>query len=106
MARLLFILSLFALAGIACGPPMPDENPSCCFYQCNGPRETFFAEYFGSEASCTELAEGRCLNQFPENPGLQRIEYQGGIEIAEDPDLGRICEQRFENFRSATSTSS
>ena len=93
---------LAALTG--CGRKMADENPSCCLYECEGPRQQWFSSYFGSEARCNELVESRCALEFPEQPGVVRAQYQGGVAYDEMLGLNVVCEEQFETFRTDTST--
>lgn len=92
----LIVIVLMALA--ACGREMPDENPSCCLYECEGPRVQWFSEYFGDEDTCQQLAGSRCALEFPEQPGLRRYTYEGAVSYDESKDLNMVCAERFVAF--------
>lgn len=106
MKRRLLTLALLLVAA-GCGRRMPDENPSCCFYECEGPRQQWFSSYFGSEAECNEVAEFRCGFEHPETPGVKRIQYSGGVEYDDMQGLNPVCETLFTSgFEVVTSTRS
>ena len=98
-----WILGLALLLGtVACGPESKEDNPSCCFYACEGPREQYFSMYFGSEQECRSLAESRC--ELEDQPGVARLEFKDNVPFDEMVGLNATCQMDFEaTFTSSTS---
>jgi hypothetical protein len=103
---------LFAIYGTAlgflaaCGGDEREPNPSCCLYECVGPRKVGFSQFFGTVEECEFLAASRCRLAFsstvsddpvPEQE-LMRFEFQPGVESGEDETLNEICTARGEAF--------
>lgn len=94
----------FVWGGAACGLDERASNPSCCFYECSGDRETFFSQFFGTEEECRNLATSRCEIAFedPADQEVIRLEFQPDVELAPDAGLAATCELRFEDFRNGS----
>ncbi len=92
------IALLVGLLLSGCGGATPEEAPSCCLYECEGPRTQWFSMYFGSEAECLQLSTSRCASEYPDAPGLKRYEYVPDVVQDEMTELNQVCADKVPAF--------